>query len=101
MERGTGSLSNRMDSKSSKETILPGLVAVVLVLPPTPVPVLILGLVPGLVHQLPVSRLELSELPAQQEALPVGTRTTTANVMCFGAQAQECHLSRVHYFSRH
>ena len=88
-----------MDSKSSKETILPGLVAVVLVLPPTPVPVLVQ--VPGLVDQLPVSRLELSELPAQQEALPVGTRTTTANVMCFGAQAQEGHLSRVHYFSRH
>ena len=39
MERGTGSLSNRMDSKSSKETILPGLVVAVLVLPPTPVPV--------------------------------------------------------------
>ena len=103
MERGTGSLSNRMDSKSSKETILPGLVVAVLVLPPTPVPVPVpvLVQVPGLVDQLPVSRLELSELPAQQEALPVGTRTTTANVMCFGAQAQEGHLSRVHYFSRH
>jgi len=96
-----------MDSKSSKETILPGLVVAVLVLPPTPVPVpvpvlvQVPGLVPGLVDQLPVSRLELSELPAQPEALPVGTRTTTANVMCFGAQAQEGHLSRVHYFSRH
>ena len=101
MERGTGSLSNRMDSKSSKETILPGLVVAVLVLPPTPVPVPVLVQVPGLVDQLPVSRLELSELPAQPEALPVGTRTTTANVMCFGAQAQEGHLSRIHYFSRH
>ena len=98
MDRGIGFLSNRMDSKSSKETILPGLVAVVLVLPPTPVPVLILGLVPGLVHQLPVSRLELSGLLAQQEALPVGT---TVNVMCFAAQAQEGHLSRIHCFSPH
>ena len=89
-----------MDSKSSKETILPGLVVVVLVLLPTPVPVPVLfpGLVPGLVDQLPVPRLELSELLAQQEALPVGT---TVNVMCFAAQAQEGHLSRIHCFSPH
>jgi hypothetical protein len=92
-----------MGSKSSKETISPRLMVAALVLPPTPVPapVLVLGLVPGLLDQLPVSwlRLELSELPAaQQEALPVGT---TANVMCFAAQAQEGHPSRIHYFSHH
>lgn len=72
-----------MDSKNSKETILPGLMVVVLVLPPTSMAVLVLGLV-----QLPVPRLQLLELPAQQQALPAGTVA-----MCFAGQAQKSHLS--------
>jgi hypothetical protein len=82
-----------MDSKNSKETILSWLVVVVLILVPVPVPVpvfvLELGPGPGLA-QVPVP-LQLSVLPAQQEALPA-----VIAAMCFAGQAQEGRLSGIH-----
>jgi hypothetical protein len=80
-----------MDSKNSKETILSWLVVVVLILVPVPVPVFVLELGPGPgLAQVPVP-LQLSVLPAQQEALPA-----VIAAMCFAGQAQEGRLSGIH-----
>jgi hypothetical protein len=85
--RGNCILSN---NKNSKETILSRLVVVVLILVLVPVFVLVLWPGPGLA-QLPVPCLQLSVLPAQQEALPA-----VIAAMCFAGQAQEHRLSGIH-----
>lgn len=94
-----------MDSKNNKETILSRVVVVLLILVlmpilvPVPVLVLLLVLGPGPgqgLAQFPVPHLQLSVLPAQQEDPPAEIAAK-----CFPWQAQEGHLSGIHYISRH
>jgi hypothetical protein len=86
-------LSNKMDSRNTKEAIL--LRLVVAVSRPLPVLVLVLGRMLRLIHLL-VPRLPLSVFADQFEAL-----LALSAGLCFAVQVQVGRLPRIHLISCH